>query len=111
METFLIIVCVISGLLFLKSLGNDDKENTKIFFWIMFIAGWLACYVYSENRRQALINSNRHSPSQIHFGGSNGFKHYPCPVGGCLCTKYEAKGIYNSDCKNCGHPKHLSKYE
>lgn len=110
METFLIIICVISGILFFKSLDNNNEKETKIFFWAMLIAGGLAFYTHSEKQKQALINSSRHSPSQIHFGGSNGFKHYPCPVGGCLCTKYEAKGVYNSDCKNCGHPKHPSKY-
>lgn len=34
---------------------------------------------------------------------------YKCHVGGCLCRKYERKGVFNSDCKNCPkgpHPQH-----
>ena len=31
---------------------------------------------------------------------------YKCTWGGCLCRKYVRKGVFNSDCENCGHSKH-----
>lgn len=30
---------------------------------------------------------------------------YKCKSPGCLCTKYEKKSTFNSDCKNCNHSK------
>lgn len=51
METFLIIICVISGILFLKSLDNNNEKETKIFFWTMLIAGGLAFYTHCEKQK------------------------------------------------------------
>lgn len=107
----LILLSVICGIIWLKSI---DKEGTvsnkgKIFGWSCILLAGFALYSHSENSKFSTTDHSDIKP--IHFGSSDGFRHYPCKVGGCLCTSYEAKGIYNSFCNNCGHPKHKSKYD
>lgn len=54
----------------------------------------------SYGDRVERVNSNS-NPS---FTG-NSHRKYVCGYGGCLCTKYEKKSTYNTDCKNCFHAK------
>lgn len=68
MVPFLVIVSIVCGLLWLKSIdkeGNSAKE-TKYFGWGCLIAAFLALYVYSENDRQNKSSYVSHG-EQIHF--------------------------------------------
>lgn len=115
MVLFLIIVGLVCGFVWINSINKKDgsvNKNGKYFGWGCIVAIILVFYVSDQQKKEPKRTGTHINGEQIHFGGSSSeFRHYPCPVGGCLCTKYEAKGIANTYCSNCGHPKHKSKYD
>lgn len=62
--------------------------------------------VYPNGNKVSWVYSGK--KKNVSFQGD--YKRYPCPVGGCLCTVYKSKGVWITDCENCDHPKHESRY-
>ena len=63
------------------------------------------CSKKETTYEQSLEMRQLKSSSTPTFTGSH--RKYKCSGrnGKCLCTKYEKKSTFDSDCKNCGHHK------
>jgi hypothetical protein len=92
---------------FKEEKGTFEKYGSYFVALIFLIPGGIIINEeYNKQKRLEWIEfENKHSTSNPSFTGRGSYRKYKCSVGGCLCTKYEKKSTYNTDCKNCGHHK------
>lgn len=95
---------------------KKKKWNRVALVVFLILGGIIAWNLYDDYQRRESYREMQRTqqnynpygnPYQPSFTGNK----YRCNVGGCLCETYRAKGVYITDCANCGHPKHPSKYD
>lgn len=107
------IALILAGIAFFYKQRNEKSLFVKLCTYLLgiflIISGGIC--VHEASQKQKWVEEiERERIERVKSGSepsfTGGYKKYRCPDGGCLCTKYEKKSTYNSDCKNCDHAKH-----
>lgn len=87
----------------------SESNNKTWIILILLVVGIIWGVGPLKNAHCTRDKSNEESSSSTQTGsdpsftGKGTYTKYKCSVNGCLCTKYQKKSTYNSDCENCGH--------
>lgn len=82
----------------------SENSNNSAWMWVGLMLIGIIFGIGPFKKMQCSQEEKVSTSYQPSFTGSSYHK-YKCSVNGCLCTKYEKKSTFNSDCKNCNHHK------